>query len=205
MIGYCVNFVKGIYRMLRFFASFYKTNHYPNVHKTAQVPRSTHVYNSNNLILEEKVSIGPDSQIMNPRCKFIMRRWSFTARELLVIDGNHMSIVGTPLIDVRDEDKDRLDVNHDFNKDIIVEEDVWIGARVTLCAGAHINRGSIVAAGAVVTKEFPPYCICGGIPAKFIKFKWSIDDIIMHESKLYSKDERYSRQQLEVFFSEYNK
>ncbi|MCQ2216166.1 MAG: acyltransferase [Bacteroidales bacterium] len=142
---------------------------------------------------------------MNPRCKFIMRRWSFTARELLVIDGNHMSIVGTPLIDVRDEDKDRLDVNHDFNKDIIVEEDVWIGARVTLCAGAHINRGSIVAAGAVVTKEFPPYCICGGIPAKFIKFKWSIDDIIMHESKLYSKDERYSRQQLEVFFSEYNK
>lgn len=157
-----MNIIKGTYRLLRFAASFYRTPKFKHVHPSAQVPVSTHVYNEDNLIMEEKAAIGPNSEIMNPRCKFIMRKWSFTARELLVVDGNHMSIVGIPLIDVRDEDKDRLDVNHEYNKDIIVEEDVWIGARVTLCAGAHINRGSIVAAGAVVTKEFPPYTVLGG-------------------------------------------
>lgn len=200
-----MNVIKGTYRLLRFAASFYRTPKFKHVHPSAQVPVSTHVYNEDNLIMEEKAAIGPNSEIMNPRCKFIMRKWSFTARELLVVDGNHMSIVGIPLIDVRDEDKDRLDVNHEYNKDIIVEEDVWIGARVTLCAGAHINRGSIVAAGAVVTKEFPPYTVLGGVPAKFIKFKWTIDQILEHESKLYLEEERFTREELEKYFKGYQK
>ena len=200
-----MNIIKGTYRLLRFAASFYRTPKFKHVHPSVQVPVSTHVYNEDNLIMEEKAAIGPNSEIMNPRCKFIMRKWSFTARELLVVDGNHMSIVGIPLIDVRDEDKDRLDVNHEYNKDIIVEEDVWIGARVTLCAGAHINRGSIVAAGAVVTKEFPPYTVLGGVPAKFIKFKWTIDQILEHESKLYLEEERFTREELEKYFKGYQK
>lgn len=200
-----MNIIKGTYRLLRFAASFYRTPKFKHVHPSAQVSVSTHVYNEDNLIMEEKAAIGPNSEIMNPRCKFIMRKWSFTARELLVVDGNHMSVVGIPLIDVRDEDKDRLDVNHEYNKDIIVEEDVWIGARVTLCAGAHINRGSIVAAGAVVTKEFPPYTVLGGVPAKFIKFKWTIDQILEHESKLYLEEERFTREELEKYFKGYQK
>lgn len=199
-----MNIIKGTYRLLRFIGSFYQTRKFPNIHPTAIVPVSTHVYNCNNLVLGERAAIGPNSVIMNPRAKFIMKKWSFTARELIVVDGNHMSIVGIPLIDVRDEDKDRLDVKHEFNKDIIVEEDCWIGARVTLCAGTHIKRGSIVAAGAVVTKEFPPYCVCGGVPAKFIKFKWSIDEILKHESKLYAEEERFTRQQLNQVFNQFH-
>ena len=198
-----MNILKGTYRLLRFVGAFYKTRKFPNAHPSAVVPVSTNVYNVDNLILGERVSIGPDSEIMNPRAKFIMKKWSFTARELLVVDGNHMSIVGIPLIDVRDEDKDRLDINNEFNKDIIVDEDVWIGARVTLCAGCHINRGSIVAAGAVVTKELPPYSVCGGVPARFLKFKWTIEEILEHETKLYYKEERYTREQLEEYFRQY--
>lgn len=198
-----MNLFLGTYRLLRFVGSFFRTRKFPNAHPTAVVPASTNVYNVDNLILGERVSIGPDSEIMNPRAKFIMKKWSFTARELLVVDGNHMSIVGIPLIDVRDEDKDRLDVDNEYNKDIVVDEDVWIGARVTLCAGCHINRGSIIAAGAVVTKELPPYSVCGGVPARFIKFKWTIEEILEHETKLYNKEERYTRVQLEELFSKY--
>ena len=68
---------------------------------------------------------------------------------------------------------------------------------VTLLAGVHIGRGATVAAGAIVTKDIPPYCVCGGIPAKVIKFYWSIDQIIEHESRLYNEDERFSREELE--------
>lgn len=46
---------------------------------------------------------------------------------------------------------------------------MWCGANVTIMKGVTIGRGSIVAAGAVVTKSCSPYSIIGGVPAKFIK------------------------------------
>lgn len=54
-------------------------------------------------------------------------------------------------------------------KDISIGNDVWIGANAVITAGVKIGDGSIVAAGAVVTKDIPPYCIAGGVPAKVIK------------------------------------
>jgi acetyltransferase-like isoleucine patch superfamily enzyme len=51
----------------------------------------------------------------------------------------------------------------------IVESDVWIGAGVILLPGITIGTGSIVAAGAVVTKSCEPYSVIGGNPAKLIK------------------------------------
>ena len=62
-----------------------------------------------------------------------------------------------------------------------------------------------MAAGAVVAKTMPPYCICGGVPAKFIKFYWTIDQILEHEAKLYSEEERYTREQLEEIFVKWQK
>ena len=59
-----------------------------------------------------------------------------------------------------------------------------------------------VAAGAVVAKSMPPYCVCGGVPAKVIKFYWTIDQILEHEAKLYPKEKRYTREQLEEMFAE---
>ena len=87
----------------------------------------------------------------------------------------------------------------------IVESDVWIGMNVTLLSGVTIGRGTTVAAGAVVLKSMPPYCICGGVPARVIKFYWSIDQILEHESKLYPDDQRYTREQLEEIMNKYSK
>lgn len=51
----------------------------------------------------------------------------------------------------------------------IIDDDCWLGTRVILTHGHHIGRGSILAAGAVVTKDVEPYSIVGGNPAKLIK------------------------------------
>lgn len=56
--------------------------------------------------------------------------------------------------------------------DIIVEDDVWIGYRATIMSGVKIGKGAVVAAGAVVTKDIPPYAIVGGVPAKIIKYRF---------------------------------
>lgn len=55
---------------------------------------------------------------------------------------------------------------------IIVDDDVWIGYGATIMSGVHIGQGSVVAAGAVVTKDVPPYAIVGGVPAKVIKYRF---------------------------------
>ncbi|MBR3241469.1 MAG: CatB-related O-acetyltransferase [Parasporobacterium sp.] len=61
--------------------------------------------------------------------------------------------------------------------DIIVDDDVWIGARSTIMSGVHIGRGAVIAACSCVTKDVPPYAIVGGTPAHLIKFRFS-DEII---------------------------
>ena len=52
---------------------------------------------------------------------------------------------------------------------IVIEDNVWIGINVTILKGVTIGEGSIVAAGAVVTKDIPPHSLVAGIPAKVIK------------------------------------
>jgi acetyltransferase-like isoleucine patch superfamily enzyme len=56
----------------------------------------------------------------------------------------------------------------EVSKDIVVEDDVWIGANVVILKGVHIGQGAIIGANAVVTQNVPPYKIFGGVPAKEI-------------------------------------
>ena len=76
--------------------------------------------------------------------------------------------------------------------DIIVEDDVWIGYRSTIMSGVRIGQGAVIAAGAIVTKDVPPYAIVGGVPAKIIKSRF--EDSIVHELKKVN----YSKLRIEV-------
>lgn len=55
---------------------------------------------------------------------------------------------------------------------IVLEDDVWLGFRTTVMSGVTIGKGAVVAAGALVTKDVPPYAIVGGVPAKIIKYRF---------------------------------
>jgi len=63
----------------------------------------------------------------------------------------------------------------EIRKGIVIEDDCWIGAKSCILDGVHIGRGSIVAAGSVVNKDFPPFSIIGGVPAKIIKSRGKIE------------------------------
>ena len=181
-----------------------RLSEYGYMAKDAHLAPDVMLFSKKNLYLYENTSIPEGSIILNPRSKFIMKRGSFSSYNLCVCPGNHMPVVGMWKHDVTDAIKDQLDKDGKFDKDIIVEEDVWLGINVTLLNGAHIGRGCIVGAGCVISGEWPPYMVIAGNPARIIKPVFSFDDIIRHEEKLYPPEARISIETLKKIFAENN-
>ncbi len=121
--------------------------------------------------------------------------------EVTIRGGNHRTdIVGRFMFDVREADKRPED-----DLGVVIEDDVWVGTRAVVLHGVTIGRGSIVAAGAVVTKSVPPYAIVGGVPARVLRFRWDVDTILRHEATLYPAGQRLERAALERWQSESGK
>lgn len=75
---------------------------------------------------------------------------------------------------------------------ITIEDDVWVGYGATILSGVHIGQGAVVAAGAVVTKDVPPYAIVGGVPAKVIRHRFNpelITELLKIDYSKLSKEE----------------
>lgn len=71
------------------------------------------------------------------------------------------------------------------DEEAVIEDDVWLGYGTIVLTGVTVGRGSIVAAGSVVTRSVPPYSIIGGVPAKVIGRRFASDKTIeAHESAI---------------------
>ena len=152
-------------------------------------PLSGHL---NNVYIYDNVGIGPNAEFSTPNARIIIKGNCAIAENLVIHTGNHARVEGMFVTDVTEANKPK-----GYDKDVIIERDVWIGTNVTILAGCHVGRGATIAAGAVVNKDVPPYCVAGGVPARPIKFYWSVDEILEHERKLYQEDERLTREELE--------
>lgn len=107
-----------------------------------------------------------------------------------IITGDHrINVIGKYIMD----SNEKLPEN---DAPVIIEDDVWTGANVTILKGVTIGRGSVIAAGAVVTKSCPPYSVIGGVSAKVLRYRFTIDEVIEHERLLYPEDKRLNREEL---------
>jgi acetyltransferase-like isoleucine patch superfamily enzyme len=89
--------------------------------------------------------------------------------------GDHVMIGPHCVISTRDHSIDpiSLPMCHQpvqYGK-ITIGDDVWIGAKVCILRGVKIGNGSVIGAGAVVTRDVPPNAVMGGIPAKIIRYR----------------------------------
>lgn len=163
---------------------------------TATIIPPCYITRQNNVYLYEDTKI-EHAHILNRNGKFIMKQHSAASVGLHVVTGSHAMVKGRFYRSITEAEKPA-----GFDKDVVVEEDVWIGMNVTLTAGVTVGRGSTLATGSVVIRDIPPYCVVGGVPAKPLKFKWTIDEILEHEAALYPESERFTREQLEKIFEE---
>ena len=187
--------IRGLYFIYKFFFG-YSRGDFGYLADTVVITPPLFVINPKNVEIGEHVGIGPGAHISALNAKFIVKGNCAIAENLTVHTGNHARLVGLFITDITEENKPG-----GYDRDVTVEEDVWIGCNVTLLSGVTVGRGATVAAGAVVTKSLPPYCICGGVPAKPLKFYWTIDQILEHEKALYPEEERYTREELERIMS----
>ena len=144
-----------------------------------------------NIYISDDVRIARYATIYTTKAKVYIGSKTGIAPYLKIITGNHqIDDVGHYMFD---GDVPKRPEN---DKDVIIEGDSWFGINVTILSGVTIGRGSIIAAGAVVTHSFPPYSIIGGVPAKLIKYRFTIEEIMEHEQKLYPIEKRLSEKYL---------
>lgn len=174
-----------------------------HIANNAYIEKNVRIYNRDNIIMEESTNINSGAIIMNTRAKFIMKKWSGAAFGLTVITGGHISVPGKFHKMITNSDKELLDVNHEYDADIIVEEDVWLAANVTLLRGIRIGRGAIVGAGSVIRNNVPPYTILTGNPAKIVGFRFTPEEALIHEQALFKEDERMSIEELTNNYNKY--
>jgi acetyltransferase-like isoleucine patch superfamily enzyme len=148
-------------------------------------------YTYKNIHLGDNVIIGRGATLMAAESRIIIGNKVMFGPEVMLIAGNHnTSIAGKAMADVQQK-------RPEDDQDIVLEDDVWVGARATILKGVTVRRGAIIAAGSVVTREVPPYAVVGGNPAKVIRFRWTPDEILGHERVLYPPGRRLTQQFLE--------
>lgn len=99
-----------------------------------------------------------------------------------IIANNH--IFADPVQKIRDQGVTQ--------KGIVIEDDCWLGFGVKVLDGVTIGQGSVIGAGAVVTKDIPPYSVAVGVPAKAIANRQSNQPVkhILRQERLYNQESR---------------
>lgn len=166
--------------------------------KNVTLPRNIIISGRQNVYIQDNISIGSGAVLYATNKPIKICSNVVIAQNLSIITGDHERRVGRFCQSISESEK-----NHSIELDagVIIREDVWIGMNVIILKGVTVGRGATVSAGAVVTKDVPPYSISAGVPAKRIKYYWTIEDILEHESLLYPLEQRYDKKELEIIFN----
>lgn len=146
-------------------AHFYNYSHVSQLRLLRRSPNVTFAPNVS-FRNAERISIGEGSHIGersviwagNSTGRVVIGKKALFAPNVTLTASNYGVVMGAGPI--MDQPKDE--------RDIIIGNDVWLGANVVVLAGVRIGDGAVVGAGAVVTKDLPANCIAAGVPAKVI-------------------------------------
>lgn len=141
----------------------------------------------------------------------VIGRYTCIANEVMTVAGNHpvsfasvhpafYSATQKPSYVKQSKFEDFNYLDSEKRISVEIGNDVWIGARATILEGITIGDGAVVAAGAIVTKDVPPYAIVGGVPAKIIKYRFDEETIQrLLKLKWWEKDQAWIKSHADDF------
>ena len=139
------------------------------------------LYTYSNIFVGDDVSISKGACFSATGATLVIGNKVMFGPNVTIMCGDHnTSEIGRYMADV-------VDKKAGDDLPVVIEDDVWIGTGAILLKGVTVSRGAIVAAGAVVTKDVPPYAIVVGVPAKVARLRWSDSERAEHEVMLYGK------------------
>lgn len=155
------------------------------------VPLGSDLRGLNNFYFGNNISVPRGAVFYSTNARLVIKDNVIFGPRPTIITGDHrIDVIGTPII----ASYEKLPEN---DMDVAINEDVWAGANVTILKGVIVGRGAVIAAGAVLNKSVPPYSIVGGVPAKVLKYRFTVDEILEHERILYPEEKRFTREYLE--------
>ena len=181
MLYYTIYVVRGCTN--RFLSFFYKKM-LRGCGSNVRFSALTSDFTYRNVTIGNDVYIGPHALFLCTESQIFIGNKVLFGPHVTIIGGDHrITDVGRFIYDV-------LEKHPEDDQDVHIEDDVWIGTNTTLLKGVTVGRGAVVAAGALVTKDVPPYAIVGGVPAKVLKYRFTPEQIQEHERQLYAEDKR---------------
>lgn len=128
----------------------------PGIHPTANIEHGASL-TSTQLTVGARSGIGIDCWVQGP---LTVGNDVMMGPECRIFTQNHAS---------SDAARPMRDQGFEAPEPVVIDDDVWLGARAMIMPGTRIGRGSIVAAGAVVTKDVPPFTVVAGVPARPVR------------------------------------
>lgn len=118
-----------------------------------------------NIECGDSVSIGRDCLFISSKAKIYIGNHVMFAPRVTIVTGDHRIDIPEKLMDSITDDE-KLPEN---DQDVVFQGDNWIGTGAIILKGVTVGKGAVIAAGSLVMKDVPPYCVVGGIPARVIK------------------------------------
>ena len=138
-----------------------------------------------NIVIGNSVSIGHGAVFMSTGAKISIHDFVVMGPNVTIYTGDHaIDIIGKHIIEISDSDKKNTNNPLNYDKDVVIESGCWIGTRAIILKGVTVGRGSVIGAGAIVTRDVPPYSVYSGVPSARIKPRFTEEQIVEHEKEL---------------------
>lgn len=152
------------FKELFYLFAYYVINHVKGISK-AHIGKGSRIWPTALLRDAERIYIGNNTTINHNNIL-----WAGRESAVIRIGNNVMTGPNVHIIAYNHYVENTMVLREHFSEqDIIIEDDVWLGAGVIILAGTKIGQGTVVGAGAVVTGSLPAHSVCVGVPAKVVK------------------------------------
>ena len=139
-----------------------------------------------NVYVGDNVVLGRNVTLVSTLAKIQINDNVIFGPGVTIYSGDHpIKVIGRHISSLNDNDKIKLNTD----KDVLIESGCWIGANAIILKGVTVGRGSIIGAGAVVTRDVPAYSVYIGVPNVKVYERFDKNESDLHEKVLRSSGE----------------